>query len=233
MIRTTSTRALVATARGAGVALVVTLLGVAGWGAGCHSGDDQKDVGHGVLGPGACAMSCGTAADCAAPGAPPAFDASHFACTNGVCQYTGCKSDQECTATNGQGWACRTTPGIPQPACVATCGTAADCTQPDAPAHVDASHFACTNGVCEYLGCKNDQECTTMNGAGWTCRTPPGAARPTCMFACSAATDCAVPNGPAILDASHFACTDGVCEHLGCKNDQECVAVAGQGAVCK
>ena len=231
MTRTTSTRALVAAARDAGAALAIMVLGVVGYGAGCHSGSDPQDVSHGVSGAKACAMSCSVPADCTSPDAPPAFDASHFACTAGACAYTGCKNDQECTAMNGQGWACRAMGGFPS--CVLTCTTAADCSSSDAPPAFDASHFACTGGLCEYTGCKNNQECTSMYGQGWACRTVEGAAHPSCVKTCSAPADCAVPNAPPMYSASHFACTAGVCEHLGCKSDQECVTAVGEGAVCR
>jgi hypothetical protein len=51
--------------------------------------------------------ACNQAADCAAAGVP-AYDASHYACDNGACTYTGCHSDAECKAlVNKDAYACR------------------------------------------------------------------------------------------------------------------------------
>jgi hypothetical protein len=43
-----------------------------------------------------CLEPCTTADDCAL--GVPAYDASHYACDQGVCRYTGCVSDAECDA---------------------------------------------------------------------------------------------------------------------------------------
>lgn len=43
-----------------------------------------------------CWPTCGTVADCAQ--ASPAYDADNYACTDGVCEYTGCNSTAECMA---------------------------------------------------------------------------------------------------------------------------------------
>ena len=51
-----------------------------------------------------CANPCSTAADCGQ--GVPAFDADNYACESGICTYTGCNSDQECSAS-GSAQVCR------------------------------------------------------------------------------------------------------------------------------
>jgi hypothetical protein len=102
-----------------------------------------------------CAPACTKVADCA--GASPAFDADNYTCSKGACVYTGCNSDAEC-ATVGPQLVCSKAWGSSMAFCLPACKTATDCAQPRP--YFDASHYACDDGLCRYLGCASDAECT-------------------------------------------------------------------------
>jgi hypothetical protein len=52
-----------------------------------------------------CVRLCGTASDCATDGA--AFSADNYACTGGACEWTGCRTDDECDASFAGDYVCR------------------------------------------------------------------------------------------------------------------------------
>lgn len=105
-----------------------------------------------------CVATCQTASDCAVSGSALG-DAGHFACDAGHCRWTGCKSTSECTAALGNSKTiCEKPRGGETPLCLPTCQTPADCAVPGSPLN-DAGHFACNAGRCEWLGCRNDNEC--------------------------------------------------------------------------
>ncbi len=120
-------------------------------------------------------------------------DASHFQCTGGRCQWQGCKSKAECTAAfQVDNVICAKEGGSPVPDCIRTCAAAADCAGQN-PSD-DASHYACTGGRCEWLGCKSNAECAAAfqdnkficvreterpcPAACWRATRPPTARRP-------------------------------------------------------
>lgn len=112
------------------------------------------------------------------------------------------------------------------PACNRTCAFASDCGN-GSPA-TDTNNYACTRGACEYLGCRNDEECVAtfgVAGGDWRCVTPTGSSIPSCSEACTAPNDCASPS-PAV-DADNYVCESGTCRYLGCVNDAECQATFG------
>jgi hypothetical protein len=47
-----------------------------------------------------CLKACSVPADCVLASTGLAFDADNFACKEGVCEYTGCNSNEECTSSN-------------------------------------------------------------------------------------------------------------------------------------
>jgi len=83
-------------------------------------------------------------------------------CQSGDCVYVGCRSDRECvlqarsaTATPAQDprlAKCNIEKNIGT--CVFPCDIDAQC----------ASTEVCLNGVCKYIGCATDSECTTIAG---------------------------------------------------------------------
>jgi hypothetical protein len=114
----------------------------------------------------------------------------------------------------------------PIPACNRTCTLAAECA--GGTLTTDTNNYACTRGLCEYLGCVNDEECFATfapTGGDWRCVTPTGGGIPTCSEVCGSAADCASPS-PAV-DADNYACERGTCRYLGCRNDDECTATFG------
>ena len=86
----------------------------------------------------------------------PAFDADNYACVKGSCQYLGCNTDFECGAL-AAGMVCRKAWGSPTAYCLQGCKAPKDCAS--TVAAYDASHFACDDGLCRYLGCAGDVEC--------------------------------------------------------------------------
>jgi hypothetical protein len=102
--------------------------------------------------------------------------------------------------------------------CMQGCSSPADCGG-DSP-WANADNFACTDGACRYLGCK-DGECS----AGYVCHAPPSGV-PTCSETCTSSSQCAVGPAGGIYDADNFACADGACVYLGCRNDTECANFA-------
>lgn len=103
--------------------------------------------------------------------------------------------------------------------CRRTCRTAAECAYPGmVPTH-DADNWACTNWLCEYLGCNSDAECISAL-IGGACRRSPGAERPSCQATCTSAAGCVRDDGA--YAARNFGCEDGVCRWHGCQSDDEC-----------
>jgi predicted alpha/beta hydrolase family esterase len=121
-----------------------------------------------------CLVGCQSTQDCAdswGGDVYEVYDASHFSCTAGLCQHTGCRSDQECQGL-GASYVCRDLDGVPT--CQMGCQSTQDC--PDSWGGAiydayDASHFECDSGLCGYLGCRSEGECQAF-GAGYVCRTP-------------------------------------------------------------
>jgi hypothetical protein len=171
-----------------------------------------------------CVPTCSVAADCGMPG-DPLYDPSHFSCTGGTCVWNGCTSAAACNqaAPQGGNYVCKAENGGP-PACLAACQKPADCVAANNQNPLEtASHFACNAGVCTWLGCMSTAECASALGTNnVACEQPPGAPGKTCVGTCSTPSDCA--SQQPLNDASHFACTAGRCQWLGCKSNAECSA---------
>lgn len=105
-----------------------------------------------------CTLGCNTPDDCVI-GNGAAYDADNYQCDNGACVYSGCKSDEECDAL-GSNLVCRDSGGIKY--CLLACNTLSDCILGEG-AHRDADNFSCNDGVCQYLGCHSDRECSALN----------------------------------------------------------------------
>ncbi|MBL8719792.1 MAG: hypothetical protein JNL79_27630 [Myxococcales bacterium] len=114
----------------------------------------------------ACVAACSKPADCATTSA--AYDADNYACNGGACEWKGCNDDAECKSSLAKSnTACRSVSGLRT--CVTTCSAPADCTT--IAGAFDADNYACEAGVCTYLGCKSDAECTeSFKKAGYVCR---------------------------------------------------------------
>jgi hypothetical protein len=184
----------------------------------------------------ACLPACSTASDCVPPQGPALYDASHFTCTAGVCEWTGCNTTDECTtAYQGAKLACSRPAGAAHSACVPACSTAADCVSGKSDALNDAEHYTCTAGVCQWTGCRNTGECTSAYpGAKLACQKPADSPIAACVPTCATAADCAEGSTAALYDAGHFACTSGLCQWTGCKSTTECTtAYPGAKVVCK
>lgn len=181
-----------------------------------------------------CGYSCSSPSECTSPDAPQLFDASHYSCATGVCEYTGCKNTAECVAVYGADYICASENGVPHKYCQTGCSAPADCVTAGGPAVADASHWACNAGLCDYTGCKNDAECVAAYGAQNACGTYPGLDYKVCQTTCDAPADCVSPGATDLYDASHWACNAGFCRYTGCKNDEECqAAVNNPGMVCQ
>jgi hypothetical protein len=115
-----------------------------------------------------CAVSCSTSADCGIP-TPGPYDMDNYSCDGGGCHYTGCHSDAECEQSDPR-LGCRSLPGWPHDYCQYTCNTPSDCVI--SPLEIyDASHYACEDNWCVWLGCDSTAECQEI-GADYVCATP-------------------------------------------------------------
>ena len=96
---------------------------------------------------GQCSSICEADRDC------PLF---HI-CESGSCIETGCTSDRECKAVLDDGSAlCR------ENQCRVPCQRDAQCVM-----GTGYDHYACSNGLCEYVGCSSDAECrASVFGSG-------------------------------------------------------------------
>jgi hypothetical protein len=110
-----------------------------------------------------CIRTCSTAADCAGQ-ASGSDDATHYQCTANRCQWTGCKSNAECSsAYQNNKFVCVKEGTVPIPVCVLDCDAPSDCVAPGS-GGPDASRFTCTNHRCSWLGCASTAECKTLYG---------------------------------------------------------------------
>jgi len=165
-----------------------------------------------------CLHTCAAPADCASAGA--VNDADNYACKNGECEWLGCNSTAECVqAFNSQSYGCGVLPGLSIPSCYHTCASPADCASPSALYGVD--NYACTGGLCQWLGCNTTDECAQayMNPA-YACGAVKGIPYNTCYHTCSSVSDCVLP-GP-LYGADNYECNGGQCEWLGCNSTAEC-----------
>ncbi|MCO4746007.1 MAG: hypothetical protein KC912_14525 [Proteobacteria bacterium] len=112
-----------------------------------------------------CIPGCNTASDCGFASAGVLYDSDHYACRGGGCDWTGCQSTADCTATLGAGYACTDLNGLPT--CLETCTTPSDCGTTSLA--FDADNYACTAGTCRYEGCNTDTECVDALGSGAQC----------------------------------------------------------------
>jgi hypothetical protein len=178
----------------------------------------------------ACYATCATVADC--DFGNPINDADNYECDEGVCRYTGCNSTQECVDTfMSTAYACGTVPGIVLPSCLKTCSGAADCATVS-PAY-DADNYQCTGGLCEYIGCHGDQECTDSFGGGYGCHEPGGFPFAVCVPQCGTPADCVFAPG-SLYDVDNYACESGYCQWIGCNATSECVdAFMDPGYLCR
>ena len=116
----------------------------------------------------------------------------------------------------------------PVPTCQMPCSTVADCVQAGTEGSAyDQDNYQCTDGVCEYLGCYSDAECSALGD--YVCGDASFGV-PFCVAACTVAADCTSTAGPA-YDADNYSCENGGCVYTGCTSDAECDASVS-GTVC-
>jgi hypothetical protein len=185
-------------------------------------GGDTTASGHVAT----CVAVCTTAADCGTPG-DALYDPSHFTCTGGQCEWQGCTSASACSSdAMGGSFVCQAAEGATVPECIPACHTPADCVPSGNTIVLDnAAHYACTSGMCVWLGCASTAECSAaLQTTKVSCEQPAGAPAKTCVPTCTTANDCAMQSGGPLYNASHYACTAGRCQWLGCKSTAECSA---------
>ncbi|MFW5920240.1 MAG: hypothetical protein ACOCUS_00270 [Polyangiales bacterium] len=193
--------------------------------AGGGDGGSSGDGGGGTSYP-LCRIGCASASDCGSASA--AYDDDNYDCdADGLCRYTGCNDDTECTESfMSSSYACRDVGG--QPTCVQTCTSASDCGS--ASGAYDADNYECdADGRCRYTGCNDDAECAeSFMDDRYGCRPvePPdrGLPLPTatdnCVLTCDTSEDCVTAS--AAFDADNYQCDGGVCRYRGCNDDAEC-----------
>lgn len=167
-----------------------------------------------------CVLSCAVATDCST--ASPISDADNWEC-DGECVYLGCNSAEECQeAFMNPNYTCAETGTVSY--CQPICNTASDCATPS-PA-TDPDNWACTNQVCEYLGCNSADECQqTFQASNYDCVDQFGL--PTCVRTCTGAADCSAP--APLYDEDNWECAEGLCEYQGCNTNQECMETLMSG----
>lgn len=114
-----------------------------------------------------CYQACAAPADCAIGGSQ-LYDATHWSCPAGACQYLGCNSDNECTAALNAPYVCRPT-GFGVSSCYQACAVPADCAVGGSQLF-DVTHWTCPAGACQYLGCFGDAECAAAENGPYICR---------------------------------------------------------------
>lgn len=198
--------------------------GVGGSGAGGSgvggSGAGGSGAGGMALDLPVCLHTCSAASDCALGG--PTTDADNYACSAGKCEWLGCKSTAECVALSmNPSWACGVIADISSvPSCYHTCGAAADC-EMGSPLY-GADNYACSSGLCKWLGCTTSDECAqAYNSPDYVCGLVNGSTYKTCYKNCVSAGDCALAGAP-LFGADNYACNSGKCEWQGCNTSTEC-----------
>ncbi len=135
---------------------------------GCHSDDECVDAGlsvcvdaHGSGVPN-CARGCEVAADCSL--GVVGFGEANHECVDGGCIYIGCASDADCSAANT---VCSDSGTLRS--CVPVCEAPADCVT-EGSGYVE-DNFACDDGVCTYVTCVSDDQCSAqLGGVPAVCR---------------------------------------------------------------
>ncbi len=116
-----------------------------------------------------CLHTCTAASDCAI--ASPAYDADNYRCTGGLCDYTGCNSDQECVTAFGSAYGCHAVAGLSYPTCQTRCTTASDCAIANGGSLYDVNNYSCDAGYCRWTGCNTTGECIdSLMNSGYECR---------------------------------------------------------------
>lgn len=138
---------------------------------GCASTDecnaDFDEVCTGVLGEGtvpSCNAPCETTEDCTSTLFPDAFE---FECIDGGCEQQISCTEASCDTIFGTDSVCH------EGLCVFPCETPADCASDNEQDELrDENNYACTSGLCEYLGCQSDAECDAAFTSDRVCAAP-------------------------------------------------------------
>jgi hypothetical protein len=207
----------------AGWLLVLTLIWVACIPGTSDSPEDNGNNGAGGEGDSTpfCREPCSSPADCGIAGSGP-YRPENYVCTDGLCQYQGCASDEECAEASSETILCRDVNDEGTAFCVASCQTAADCPGPSSGRTEE--NYACNDGACQYTGCLSHPECEARHAANdgqWGCFAHEGLKD--CRKRCNAPQDCEDATSPDVRDADNFECTaEGFCLWTGCNSDDEC-----------
>lgn len=124
--------------------------------------------------------------------------------------------------------------GEPSKICLAECVSASDCVLDNAPAHIDDDNYACTAGICEYLGCLAEAECDAIGVSAddFTCYQQASVDISLCLQQCDVAADCVASASIGAFDEDNYACNSNACEYMGCHDDEECTASLGDDGRC-
>jgi len=182
---------------------------------------------------GTCRKSCNGPSDCVPPDPNQTQTENNWSCVSGHCEFLGCQNTSECQAVfpGMQNITCNA--NVQPHQCTIPCTGPGDCAIPDSSLY-GADNWSCTNQLCVYAGCNNDQECAAAYP-----NVDLGCAQymdvPACLPTCGVPADCTDESIPAALfDEDHWLCTGGVCEHKGCATTQECQdsALFGPNFIC-
>ena len=181
-----------------------------------------------------CMKTCTTTADCKHDDSP-LTDGNNFECKNGGCLYLGCVSDQECDEVWGGAeikYKCDKNSSYVVAQCVPVCTTDADCNfyeTGSTETAYDLDNYECKSGMCRYLGCLNDDECSpTMMDDSYACQDTEFTNIKTCQIKCSSADDCANE----VYPAETYTCESNRCILKNCSETDWCEDVYGEDFGC-
>jgi len=151
------------------------------------------------------------------------LDENNYECSSdNYCVYKGCLNTDECKAqypqTHTDKYACF------DGACFAyKCQQTSECTGVASKQTLDANNWKCAQGVCQWIGCNDDNECkadypNTYN----VCYKGDTTVPPFCAKSCTDTSQCIKPDAGVLGDQNNWNCHDSICMSLGCRTDQEC-----------
>ena len=181
-----------------------------------------------------CTVTCSSDEECTILGNPTMgiYDEDNWSCVDGACRWTGCHDNAECAAEpslEGKEYRCIES-NCGMRLCLTKCAEVVDCLPSTyAGTAFDDNNYACEGGLCRYLGCMSDEECTdSYKVAGeprtWEC-VEGNEGVGVCMASCFSPIDCVPAGSNEILDSNNWACQESHCVYKGCQSTDECEKV--------
>jgi len=178
-----------------------------------------------------CTVTCSNDEECTVLGNPTMgiYDEDNWACVDGSCRWTGCHDKAECAvepSLEGKEYRCIES-NCGMRLCLTKCAEVVDCLPSTyAGTAFDNDNYACEGGICRYLGCMSDEECTDSYKVAGEPRTfecvEGNEGVGVCMASCFSPIDCVPAGSNAIVDSNNWACQEFHCVYKGCQSTAEC-----------